>query len=96
MLSDNKKFLGRIAGKLAVLVGGTIAATGANASAPTAVLLLPDTNTMSSPSDATLKPLAPKLILNQQQQGNQMAQNHDSHSSHDSHDSHSSHSSNAY
>jgi len=93
MESDRKTFLSGIAGKLAVLVGGTIAATGINAPAIAAGVPYTDTNSVSSPSPAGLKPLAPKLILKQQNEGFKMIASHDSHSSHSSHASHASHSS---
>ena len=66
MQSDKKMFLSGIAAKLAILVGGAIAATGANALPVTAVVPHPETNTISSPSATTQKTLAPKLILKQQ------------------------------
>ena len=55
MQNDKKLFLSGIAGKLAVLMGGAIAATGANASPFTAAVPHPETNTISSagtPRDA--------------------------------------------
>jgi hypothetical protein len=93
MQNDKKLFLSGIAGKLAVLVGGAIVATGVNASPFAAAVPGPGANTLSLPSAAGLKPLAPKLILKQQHEGFKMIASHDSHSSHSSHASHASHSS---
>ena len=66
MKKDRKLFLGSIVGKLAILMGGAIAATSGNASAFVPVAPLPEANTLSSPSAAAQKTLAPKLILKQQ------------------------------
>jgi hypothetical protein len=93
MRGDGKKFLSDIASKVAVLMGGAVAATSVNALASAPVLPPSNTNTVSAPSASTLRSLAPKLILKQQKDGFKMIASHDSHSSHSSHSSHASHSS---
>ena len=81
MQNDKKAFLNGIAGKLAILVGGAIAATGASATpfTPTAPFL--ESGTVSSPSAASQRTLAPKLLLKQQGETFKMIAQHDSHSS---------------
>jgi hypothetical protein len=91
MQSDKKQFLNGIASKLAVLLGGAVAATGLNASPVAAVM--PETQTNAVTSVRTPRTLTPKLILKQQSEGFKMIASHDSHSSHSSHSSHASHSS---
>ena len=76
MQSDRKKFLSGIAGKLAVLLGGAVAATGAGASPVAAVLPHTDTNAAFSRNDATSRSLAPKLILKQQNESFRMIASH--------------------
>jgi hypothetical protein len=48
MQNDKRQFLKGIAGKLAVLMGGVVAATGVNASPSPAVVPPHETNTITS------------------------------------------------
>jgi len=90
---DKSKFMARIASKLAILVGGVIAATGTQVPAIASTMTQGNSISGESASRATLKSMPAKLILKQQKQGFRMLASHESHSSHSSHHSHSSHSS---
>jgi hypothetical protein len=92
-MSNSGKFMARIANKLAILMGGTIAVTGSQIPAFATTSMQVDANNLTTRASGAVKPLAAKLILKQQQGGFKMLAQHSSHSSHSSHHSHSSHSS---
>jgi hypothetical protein len=92
-MSNNGKFMARIANKLAILMGGAIAITGTQIPAFATTSIQVDASNLTTRASGSVKPLAAKLILKQQQGGFKMLASHHSHSSHASHHSHSSHSS---
>jgi hypothetical protein len=92
-MSDNKSFLGGIAKKLSVLMGGAIMVTGAQASVTPASITHTDVSSHTVKAIDAYKPLPAKLTLKQQKSGFALIAQHSSHSSHSSHHSHHSHSS---
>jgi hypothetical protein len=92
-MSDKKDFFGGIASKLAILMGGAVLVTGAQASVPSVPVLSSTSNGISLGTASLRMPLPAKLILKQQVNGFKMIASHASHSSHASHASHASHSS---
>lgn len=94
MSDRSKTFLNSIAGKLAILAGGSIAVSGANA-ATTATTR--DLGLKAQTSEVSTTPAnSAKLVLKQQSTGLTLIAEHSSHSSHASHSSHSSHSSSSF
>lgn len=93
MSNGSKLTLAGIRGKVALLLGGSLAAMGANASiASQQPFRALDSQNQPSGSRNS-RPLAAKLILKQQKVGFKMVASHESHTSHGSHGSHGSHSS---
>ena len=98
-ISKGNRFLSKLSGKLAILVGSGLAVLS-GASKLDAKATTPDLPTQTGVTTETLsasaaRPLPPKLLLKQTASGYKMIAQHDSHSSHASHSSHSSHSSHA-
>jgi len=94
-MSDKKYFFSGIASKLAILMGGAVLLTGAQASANTPLAPTADANNVTLDATGVRKPLPAKLTLKQQANGFKLIAQHGSHSSHSSHGSHGSHSSHA-
>ena len=92
-MSDKKAFFSGIASKLAILMGGAVLVTGAQASTTTMPASSPNANNISLEVAGARKPLPAKLTLKQQSNGFKLIAAHGSHSSHSSHSSHGSHSS---
>ena len=92
-MSDKKAFFSGIASKLAILMGGAVLVTGAQASTNTVPDASTDANNITLDATGLRKPLPAKLTLKQQSNGFKLIAAHGSHSSHSSHGSHGSHSS---
>jgi hypothetical protein len=92
-MSDKRDFFSGIASKLAILMGGAVLVTSAQASTNAIPTFSPDTNNITLDATGLRKPLPAKLTLKQQSSGFKLIAQHGSHSSHTSHGSHGSHSS---